>query len=145
MPIRTANIRSVRLKMACWCSVKSCSALSRTAPAIFGSVFISRMTNFLPGLTFVARSKERAAEDGRFPEPVFVRGEQRDDRRPAGVITGVPARARNPAAEEEPPATVVERDLAGGRGAETEGLEAPVVAHDFHAGNRRRARPQVRL
>src|SRR5687768_11588086 len=131
MPIRTANIRSVRLKMACWCSSKSSSALSRTAPAVFGSVFISRMTNLLSGLTCVSRRKERAAEDGRLPEPDSVGGEQRDDRRPAVVITGMPARARNPAAEEEPPAAVVERGLPGGRGAETKGLEAPFVAHDF--------------
>ena len=61
--------------------------------------------------------------------------EQGDDqRRASGVVAGMPARAGDAAAEEQRAAGVVEKRLAGCRGAEPPRLEAIVVAHDRDVG-----------
>ena len=71
--------------------------------------------------------------------------EQRDERRPAGVVAGVAARAGDAAAEDQPAAGVVEERLAGGHHAEPLRLRAVVVAHDGDVGQRRGGAPRVGL
>src|ERR687883_1203818 len=94
-------MRSVRLQMACWCSVKRSLARRRRGSAKYGLEIISSMVRLLPRAAFIVPGKKRTAEDGRFSLIRFMRGEQRDDGRPARIIACVTACARNATAKEQ--------------------------------------------
>src|SRR5690242_15605022 len=81
-----------------------------------------------------ARIAKRAAEDGRAsPGRRSAPGEQGDDRLASCIVALVSARRRDPAAEQQCPAPVVEDQLARRRGAEEVRLDAVVVAPDADA------------
>src|SRR6266550_2744213 len=100
---------------------------------------------FIRALSSETGSKEGAAKDVRSGVVGRCPIQQRDKRAPAGIVSGVRARASDAAAEDQRAGRVVEQRLAGGRRTESARLASIVVADDCRVGKRGGSPPKIGL
>src|SRR3990170_3190093 len=126
----------------------SCLAAANSCPALFAVDTSSEADDWsvdiwihlTPGLG--SGRKQRAPEDGCRAPGRLLAIEQRNQRRPPCVVTGVPSRTGDATAEDQRASGVIQERLSGRHGPEMFRLAAIVIAHDGDIRQRGRRAPQ---